>query len=242
MRSGLEWFLKHEKYPYQTVVSLSKETQLIYLTHLNRIKEEDLRWLKEKRVIAEFISPQPSDSLYRWFGLEGTGWRGRYFHNLRGEEAKEVMKSSNFTGAGFVFIHNKKGGVVLEEIKDLRSTCFFVFSKEGKNLTPIQGRIPYGGWVEVVKIKEGDLLGYYHLDLTYRGIQKLAKLGISPFFPAVVCKTTPSHTRYYFAGDFSHTEPPSVYRVYGLDTIFGLFDRNNTFYWKVYVPLMRAIL
>ncbi|MGG4406756.1 hypothetical protein ABEP13_13325 [Geobacillus stearothermophilus] len=217
-----------------------------------------------KTLIAEFNSmAHPTEkevraSFAQLFGLEWTGWIGRYFPDLNSQEVpvwvKENYKAQygkafSFRGPGMVLVDESDRLLVLDR-RDLGGGgVMFSSTKAGEARWGGKMRTSYSYWFDIVKpLDERMVLATYTLSLSERGKEKLRAIGLPFSFPAVVRYETKTYQSYYFCGDYADQgELPSVYQTVGLDvwrkwTEDGRSDNGAAFYWKAYVPMMKAIL
>ncbi|KJE27756.1 hypothetical protein LG52_980 [Geobacillus kaustophilus] len=217
-----------------------------------------------KTLIAEFNSmAYPTEkevraSFAQLFGLQWTGWIGRYFPDLGSREVpiwvKENYKAQygklfSFRGPGVVLVDETDRLLVLDQ-RDLGDEGVVLSStKAGEAHWGEKMRVPYSYWFDIVKpLDEHMVLATYTLSLSERGKEKLWAIGLPLSFPAVVRYETKTYQSYYFCGDYADQgELPSVYQTVGLDvwrkwTVDGRPDTGTAFYWKAYVPMMKAIL
>ncbi|WPZ17028.1 hypothetical protein UM396_10385 [Geobacillus subterraneus] len=125
----------------------------------------------------------------------------------------------------------------------------FSYTKAGKARWGQHERVPYSYWFDIVQpLDPDDVLATYTLSLSKRGNEKLRAIGVPVSFPAVVRYETRTYQSYYFCGDYADQgSVPSIYQTVGFDrwrkwTASSRPDDEPAFYWKVYVPMMKAIL
>ncbi|MBN8210231.1 hypothetical protein JI666_15875 [Bacillus sp. NTK071] len=233
------------------------------------MKEEEVSVISEavqkgSTFIAEFNafgSPTENgarEDLSSLLNLEWSGWIGRYFEDLsQGGEVpawaisnyeKQNEKKWDFTKAGLIFVNEDDSIIVVEEEDIGEDTVQFTFNEEGKTLlqkSNVKGSMSYHYWFDIVEpLNSEEVLANYTLDVNKETKQRLEEKGIPLTFPAVV-----HHNQtYYFAGDYADRESEfDFYQYKGLPTINRLLmtgdnETLEAFYWKMYMPLMEAIL
>ncbi len=196
----------------------------------------------------------------RLIGLKWSGWIGNYYENLardgsvpawviRNWESK-TGETWKFAGRGMVLIEDNGGIEVLTEAEDIGPNWLKVVVNEPwASILRIKKPISYRYWFEWVTpdplVKE---VAHYHWDLTIKGKEKLARLGLPETFPAILTFETSQYTSWYFAGDFADLQFSGtpfrlewireIKRWLADDTV----DNNSYFFWKVYAPLMHRII
>lgn len=192
------------------------------------------------------------------FGLHWTGWIGRYFPDLSSREVPAWVRENYeqqygtpfaFRGPGIVLVDERDRLMVLDR-RDLGGDgVVFSYTKAGKARWGQHERVPYSYWFDIVQpLDPDDVLATYTLSLSKRGNEKLRAIGVPVSFPAVVRYETRTYQSYYFCGDYADQgSVPSIYQTVGFDrwrkwTASSRPDDETAFYWKVYVPMMKAIL
>ncbi|MFC0238333.1 hypothetical protein [Fictibacillus phosphorivorans] len=213
-------------------------------------------------LIAEFntfASPtgkEAREGISELLNVEWSGWIGRYFSDLNGKEVPSWVKRNykdrygewTFKSGGMLFVH-EKGEMVILENKDLKKKgAQFSFTEEGKKTYGLDASVPYHYWFDIIKpINSQEVMANYELKLTDTGKSKLLKHQIPLIFPAIIQHQNAVYKTTYFAGDYAdQAELPELYQTWGISFIkqkFTLDDgQGSTFYWKVYLPLMKSIL
>ncbi|MBP6334870.1 MAG: hypothetical protein KA444_05300 [Bacteroidia bacterium] len=224
---------------------------------------------KKKPVLAEFNSigfPTPFDvrkNFEKLFGLEWTGWIGRYIASLdtidNPDLPKWVVQSFkrqhfgrwNFTKEGMIFVHENGSVVILESGKDLISAVPTIYTeKKYQAQYDIPSTQIYPYWMDIMVNKNdtNEVVSKYVIETSAEGEKLLARHRIPKIFPAII-RNTSSYKFYYFCGDFA--DNPTKFRFAKLDGISGLkflmynavdvTDRNR-FFWEFYLPMMQNIL
>ncbi|MFG6494940.1 hypothetical protein P8610_06240 [Fictibacillus sp. UD] len=213
-------------------------------------------------LIAEFntfASPtgkEAREGISKLLNVQWTGWIGRYFLDLNGKEVPSWVKSNykeqygewNFKDDGILFAH-ENGKMLVLDSKDMKQKgTVFSFSKKGEEMYGLDAAVPYHYWFDVISpLNEAEVMANYQLKLTDSGENKLNKYQIPLTFPAVVHHQNTLYSSTYFAGDYAdQAELPNLFQTWGLSWIkqhITLDDgQGSTFYWKVYLPLMKSIL
>ncbi|MFP7295642.1 hypothetical protein [Neobacillus niacini] len=224
---------------------------------VNKIARELLS-SKGKTLIAEFntfASPTPDDvreQLANLLNLDWTGWIGRYFPKLNNNEVpkwvkeryEEDNKKWGFKGEGFVFV-NQQNDVVVVGQKDIQNNgVLFQLTKKGENFFDgdLQGKYQY--WFDINNARSQDeILAEYELPLSAKKKKELNGLGIPSKFPAIIHHQNAKYNSYYFAGDYAdELEVPALYQTRGLSLWKKHFGSRGSFFWTVYVPMMKELL
>ncbi len=143
---------------------------------------------------------------------------------------------------GFVLVSKSDYIVVLEEhLTD--NGALFSLTKTGKGFLNDNLRGKYQSWFDIVEARnEEEVLATYQLPVTKEAGTSLSAYGIPARFPAVIHQRNSQYSSYYFAGDYS-AEPMSRGSTRkGLDSWKKHFGQKDSFYWTVYVPLMKDLL
>ncbi|MYL54049.1 hypothetical protein GLW08_11945 [Pontibacillus yanchengensis] len=219
-------------------------------------------------LVAEFNTfGNPTDdktrkSMESLLNVEWTGWTGRYFTELNPNQQSEVPnwvveqyrkttgESWDYSGAGYVLVHEDNRIVVLKENEDVNKKGLTVdFSKKGQSFFNLKESPAYMYWFDIIEpASDEEVMANYNWGLKESGKNKLEQNGIPFQFPAVTKTTQDGFPAYYFAGDFVDTaNVPPVYRYKGISTIrqhlsFGFKKSPQQFYWETYVPMMETIL
>jgi hypothetical protein len=231
---------------------------------VNKISTAMNQGNKHKTLVVEFNTlASPTDAathakLSNILGVHWTGWIGRQFTNLKqsNEEIprwvfrnyeKQYNTKWNFKGKGYVFVKNDDTLVVLEQ-KELGKNDFWLeFTKPGKDFFNISNNVGYYYWFDMVKENPNtQALANFHFDLKPEGAEKFSKFGLPTTFPAVAVNKTPNYTSYYFAGDFADKNNfPVFYEASGLPKVNAFltpsYENQDSFFWKVYTPMMQKI-
>ncbi|MDO3694909.1 hypothetical protein QVZ41_08640 [Wenyingzhuangia sp. chi5] len=239
------------------------------------LSQEDLDFLiymkeKKKLIIAEFntiASPTSSDirrKFEKLFGMQWTGWTGRYFDSFDTIKNLELPKwlvknyekqhSDGWTykKSGIAFVNDGGQVVVLEDSLDLNNDLPQIHSgKKGQEKYGLPQKIKYSFWFDVINVnpKVNEIISGYELEVNDHGAKKLKANKIPKNFPAVIRHKQGGYRFYYFSGDFADN-PISISSSYfkGINYFKWLFyDESNpmerkSFFWEFYYPLLNTIL
>lgn len=243
---------------FQGKNQLGKRSEMLYggiqPEELDQI-EKTLHTGKGKTFIAEFNtfgSPATTEVRSRMSNLlnaDWTGWIGRYFTDLSGNEvpvwAKEKYAGRwNFSGPGFVFV-NQEDYVVVAPEKDLSGNgAAFAITKAGEKRFGRKLDATYQYWFDIIEARDSsEILATYSLPLKSEAKARLEGFGIPSKFPAVISHENARYTSYYFAGDFADEgEVPAIYQTKGFTEWKEHFGTKHSFYWEAYVPIMKSLL
>lgn len=202
----------------------------------------------------------PRRALEKLAGVRWTGWTGRYFPDLADEGEVPVWlratfekrdeKPWSYAGPGYAFVHVDGRLLVLREPDDVTPELPRVrFTPAALKEYGPDDDVPYAYWFDVVEPAKGtEVLARHRLVPTARGRRYFEAAGLPAEFPAVVRRRAGGKTSWYFAGDFSDVgRAPETFRLAGTEGFFRTFAwwpafDPQTFYWKVYVPLVGRIL
>jgi len=235
------------------------------------LQSEEIVSLKENlgqgnTLIGEFntaASPtnkENRDQLGEVFRMSWTGWYGRYFKDLSKDievpawAVRSYEERNNtewkFSGEGFILASDQDEIIVFEKKKDFGNGYLYItFDEKYYDEFGVEGDIPYDYWFEfTVPDSSTEVLASFTFDVTEQGEQKLADLGLSSVFPAIVRNANTQYTSYYFAGDFA--DGVITYKWWNFEgfsnikRIFPMGDKgdNSKFFWRCYVPVMNKIL
>ena len=191
------------------------------------------------------------------FGVEFSGWTGKYFSSLDTTQAdfpiwmtamyrKQYGLQWNFNKSGVVIL-NERDIIVLEEGTHLKNSLPRIITDEANsakyNVTP---SVAFDQWFDIVDPVNSKVISYFKLETTAAGNTLLTDNFLSGEFPAVVQDLESSNV-YYFSGDFTHVNIP----VWTSKVIGGLKlkkitysdnqDDTRRFFWLYYRPLIDGI-
>lgn len=194
------------------------------------------------------------------FNIQWSGWIGRYFTDLSKDNTEiptwlikdyemQNLKKWKLKGPGFAFVKSDDTVVILEQDKDVGKNINTIeFANKAIKEFGVNNNIKYYYWFEIVKPGLGtEVLANYNIDVTENGKQVLKKYEINSSFPAII-RNKGKYTSYYFCGDFAdNNKIPTFYNASGISfankiTAVDMEGMQNSFYWKVYYPLIEKIL
>lgn len=213
---------------------------------------------KDKTLIAEFntfaspTSASARDKVSNLLNVDWTGWIGRYFPELDGEEVPSWVKENyeksngewNFSGEGLVFVNSNDYIVVIDKDDFTGEGPSFQYTTLGEKLfNNKKSDTNYSYWFDIISARNQDeIVASYRLSVTKEGESKLLENGIPITFPAVIQHQNASYSAYYFAGDYADEgDVPSIYQTRGISN-WREIAQSDSFYWRVYVPMIKQIL
>lgn len=238
------------------------------------MSRQDIRFLqkmkeKKKLVITEFNTiGSPTDSATRQefeslFGLQWSGWIGRYFASLDTAINKELphwlihnyIAQHNgqwpFHQSGVAFVSNKDQVEILEEGRELSQSLPQIITTEAaRKEYDLPGKIKYSFWFDIMRADTSinQVVASFHIEANDAGKSLLAKYGLTPQFPAVIRHEGDDYRFYYFCADFCDN-PVGLTTSYfkGISVFRSLFYNSDpseraSFFWNYYRPLLTEIL
>ena len=219
-------------------------------------------YAKGTTVIGEYnISQEPtkasvSNELEDIFGVNFTGWAGKFFSDLSSKEdvpnwirityEKQYGKKWDITDAGIVIAGNNRI-IILKRGKDFKGKSINLSMDKANDFNT--KTIDYYNWFEIIKPKDDkSVIAWYDLNLTTDGANQMKRFGLSSKFAAITANKASSNKAYYFAGDFcDYREPIKAYSFLGASNLYKMFSINGEgdssyFYWNFYVPFMSKVL
>ncbi len=217
---------------------------------ISRSKGADTTLIAEYNSFATPTEEQTRTLMEEALSVDWSGWSGRYFTDLMSDEIPSWLienyetkykKKWNFTGAGIAFVHLTDDVVVLEE-SQLKDKVKFTLTPDGEKKFPKVINTDYPYWFDILTpTKDTTVYAQYDLDLTKEGIETLEAANIPTVFPAII-HNEEQHT-YYFAGDYADYTKDNLMKWQKSDFLMHVFANDeSTFFWTVYVPVMRVIL
>jgi hypothetical protein len=217
-------------------------------------------------LVAEFntfaspTAPAARRALEQLLGVRASGWTGRWFADLA--DADEVPawmrrlyraqhgRPLDAGGPGFVLVHEDTRVEVLRDGVDVEAAGLRVVPPSPRDrLLAGVAAVPYRYWFEIVAPAEGtEVLATFELRVSSDGAEVLRRAGVPARFPAVV-RARGAPLRLYFAGDFAdHRLVRGPARLAGWPSVMSALagdereEDTAPFFWRFYVPLMRALL
>jgi len=234
---------------------------------------QDLHLLKalkksKKLILTEFndiATPTPKNirnEFQSLFGIEWTGWAGRYYDDLDTNINKElpywlkngyVKQHANrwpFKKSGIAFVNENGRIEILEKDTHLEYELPYIKSEESTmNRFNVKDDIDYPYWFDIIRTsRENNILSWYEIKTNTLGDSVLAKNGIPKRFPAAIERSIDCKF-YYFCGDFADN-PVSQwlarFKYIGKikRTLSAASEKTDKtpFFWKYYVPMISTIL
>lgn len=233
-------------------------------TELNFLK---LMKTKNKLIINEFntIASPTSTSIRKQyeqeFGIQWSGWVGRFYDNLDTLVNLDIprwmidnYKKNNqqkwpFKQSGIVFVREDDKVIILENKIHLKIEVPYILTNKSNaeeyDLTP---KIKYPFWFDIIKTDTTlQTISEFEIVPTILGDSIMHAWNIPTKFPAVVFKEN-TYSYYYMAGDFCDnplTMKSSYFRhihLFSFFTVSNEITERNSFFWKYYRPLLNKIL
>lgn len=213
---------------------------------------------KETILILEYGSlGLPTDDLTRGIiernlSVQYTGWYGKYYSHLQEDVAQQIKESYKnqtgdnwgFYGEGIILVNDQIGQLVVLTDKDINGALNFELTSEGKEHYKGAENSTFSNWFEiVVPNKESIVEGFFKIDASTAGIEKLGKSNIPTQFPAIVYNSEAN--TYYFAGDFAEQDKNywSKWKLpKNLKKTISYLQNRDEFLWKSYNPIIKTIL
>lgn len=230
---------------------------------LRLMKEKHKLILTEFNDIATPTSYSVRSAFEDMFGVQWTGWTGRYFYSLDTTVNKEIpiwvtrdykRQHNNkwpFKKSGIVFVHDKGRIEILENRKDLTDEVPYIISNElNQNRFNIPKKIKYSYWFDVMLTKQtNNVASVYRIFSNARGDSILKSINIPNPFPAVIEHYDNDYKFYYFCGDFCDNPIEGFLAKFVGITKLRWFmypssdvSERKSFFWLYYEPLVSAIL
>lgn len=257
-----EWFTGKNMTERSGVVygGMSKEDLVL----LQKMKEKHKLIITEFNAIGSPTAPEIRQEFEKMFGIQWSGWIGRYFESLDTTLNKELphwlkdnyLKQNNnqwpFKHPGVAFVSNQEQVVILEEKTHLNESLPHIITHEkGQAIYGLPTRIKYSFWFDVMKADSSinEVIAHFNVDVNEAGKKQLARYGIPAVFPAVTEHVQMDYSFYYFSADFcdNHVSMTSSYfKGVGFFKPF-FYDKSNpverkSFFWNYYRPMMTSIL
>lgn len=201
-----------------------------------------------------------SKQLQSLFGIEQTGWVGRYIYEL--SDLTDVpywappMYESKYgvewrcSGSGILLVSGDGDIIVLEEKTDFENDDLLkIYITEKYKEEFGNHEVNYYNWFELIKPTSGSqTIAEYEFNLNKTGMEKFEPVSKTPIFSAVVRNVSDKAPTYYFAGDFNdYVDDMKMNCFLGADLFYRLisFEHDGDithFYWDFFEPMMKQIL
>lgn len=239
------------------------------------LSDEDVSLLEnmkaqKKLIITEFNcigSPTKKDNKEKFealFGIQWTGWVGRFFDSLDPLKNPEIpkwlingYKRQNkgewlFKKSGIALVNEAGSIVVLEADQHLTNYVPEIMStKNAQEKFGLPETINYPFWFDIIEVNQSinTINASYKIHVNNKGKDVLNKYGIPAVFPAVTSHIDTDYQFYYFSGDFCDN-PITLKSSYfkGIGFFKSLFYDNSIpidrggFFWNFYKPMVTRIL
>lgn len=238
------------------------------------MSQQDIRFLqlmkeKKKLIITEFncisspTAPGIREQFQNMFGMQWSGWIGRYFESLDTTINKELphwlinnylRQHGNkwpFTKAGIALVSDKDEIEILEQDRDLKNPIpQIVTTDAARKKYDLPHQIKYTFWFDIMHIDTtvNKALASFELEVNEAGKQLLASHGLKPLFPAVTAHLGTDYQFYYFSADFCDNPVRMITSYFrGVGFFKSLFYKDEpgergSFFWNYYRPLVSRIL
>lgn len=215
-------------------------------------------------LVAEFNtlgSPSGEEARSRMEGLLGvewSGWAGRWIGELANPgglppgavEAEEARTGEAWShrGPGLILTHLDGRTVVLPLGSHLDVPGPTIHPDSRARARGVREGVRFQQWFGVVSPGAGSrVLAEFRLAPTPEGRRRLEAAGLPVRFPAVVRSEGAGAPVHYFAGDFADRGTvPGWHRFRLVPALFRVLpmppDDPMVFFWKAYLPLVRAVL
>lgn len=257
-----EWFAKK---------NITERSGIIY----GGMSQQDIDFIKKmkerkKLIITEFnsigspTSAETRKQFEEMFGVEWTGWIGRFFNSLDTSINKEIPRwlidnyEAQHSGqwpfklSGIAFVSNDDKVVILEEGMHLKNPLPYIESSDyGRRVLGLPESMKYSFWFDVTlpDTLRNVVVAEFNIDVNDKGLKELADNNIPATIPAVTMHKGKDYEFYYFSGDFCDN-PLSVTSSYfrGISVFDNFFYKKTdmlereSFFWKFYKPMVTKIL
>lgn len=255
-----EWYTQKANLEYsKKIYGGLSDNDLIFIKEL---KKEKKLIITEFNTIASPTNGKNRKEFEALFGLEWTGWTGRYFDLLDTALNKELPKwltrnyklqhhdNWPFKLSGIVFVSESNQIEILEYGRHLTETLPIIETKKAYRAAyGLPATMKYPFWFDIMRTShKNDVIATYSIKATPEGNEVLAKAGILNRFPAVTAHDKADYRFYYFSGDFADNPIDTRLSYFeGIRTFSSLFyphttSERNSFFWDYYIPLISNIL
>ncbi len=223
---------------------------------------------QKKLIVTEFntiASPTPSNVRQEFettFGLQWTGWVGRYFSSLDTTVYSELpawvtrnyRKQHNnqwpFKNEGIVLVNESEVVEILEfGTHTTKPTPIIETSKKYQAVFGVPATMKYPFWFDIMYTsRKNEVAAVYTLSTTAKGDSLLNVYNLPKRFPAVIVHNQPDYRFYYLAGDFSDNPINSRLSYFkGIPWASSILYSHTTserhsFFWDYYLPMVSTLL
>ncbi len=257
-----EWFKKGDAKERSGIVYGGMSMQDVSLLKLLKAKH--------KLIITEFnCLGSPTLAAVRnefetMFGIQWTGWIGRYFDSFDTTVNKELphwlinnyrIRHKGvwpFKKSGIAFVHADERIVILENQTHLRNELPQIYaSEEGRKHYGMSRKMKYSFWFDIIQLDtiHNHVISSYEIDANDKGKQELRLNGIPQTFPAIITHINKDYRFFYFAGDFCDNPVEMGSSYFKKIRLLKWFMYNTSdpqerksFFWELYRPLVTTIL
>lgn len=232
------------------------------LAFMKELKKEKKLIITEFNTIASPTKTGIKKEFEALFGLEWTGWTGRYFDVLDTTLNKELPKwltrnymeqhhdNWPFKLSGIVFVSETNQIEILEYGRHLTEPLPIIETKKAYRAEyGLPATMKYPFWFDIMRTShKNDVIATYSIKATPEGNEELAKAGILNRFPAVTAHDKADYRFYYFSGDFADNPIDTrLSHFEGIRIFSSLFyphtiSERNSFFWDYYIPLISHVL
>lgn len=229
------------------LIEKMKQQQKLIITEFNTFASPTYRYLRKR--------------MEEMFGLQWSGWTGRYFHVLDKEVnlelpnwvvnlyEKHYQRDWHFKKSGIVLVHEDTRIIILENETSLAIETPMIYTDLlGREKFGLPEKVHYPFWFDITYAGPcNSVISRYKIHTNSHGDSLLKAFEVPGEFPAVIEHTNP-YPFYYFAGDYADN-PLKYNSTYfkGITYIDFMFYNENMndrtkFFWKFYQPLVSKII
>jgi len=267
-----EWY---EKYPNVSPIKNNgidnsmEHTERIYggmtpseFLLLQKMKAQNKLIIAEFNVIASPTANNVRREFENEFGMQWTGWVGRYYETLDTLINKELprwlkrnylaqhKRKWPFHKSGIVFVREDDKVEILENTTHLDIELPIIQTSDNfikKYNLPAEMKYPF--WFDIVRTSsKNEIVSNYKLSPNPLGKALLKQYGIPETFPAAIEHDSADYKFHYFAGDFCDNPIGLKSAKFKWIEYFSIFSyqasaqERISFFWDYYRPMMKEIL